>query len=314
MKLIIADIYLETLIKYFQREKNFELRIDSEDHFSLIAQILMKSLLNFNFSYFAQKESIRFFNDSTSCDLINSSIIEIKEKKNWDKLDDYVQERTLEEQFIDIISNDAPKAATITDGQKVLELVLKDKQILCTICARGGSKGLPNKNLLKIGDKSLIGHTLTQAKAIDAIDCIIVSSDSNEILKEGEIYAADILLQRSAKLASDDAGKIDAIIDCLNHAESNLNKHFDYVIDLDVTSPLRNLIDIENCLEFTKDQGFKNLITVTNSKKNPYFNQIEITNEGPQLVKVGIISKNEQSAPKVYDMNFQYVWSRDFNK
>ena len=190
---------------------------------------------------------------------------------------------------------------------------MKDKQILCTICARGGSKGLPNKNLLKIGDKSLIGHTLTQAKAIDAIDCIIVSSDSNEILKEGEIYAADILLQRSAKLASDDAGKIDAIIDCLKHAESNLNKHFDYVIDLDVTSPLRNLIDIENCLEFTKDQGFKNLITVTNSKKNPYFNQIEITNEGPQLVKSGHNIKGRQSAPKVYDMNASiYVWSRDF--
>jgi len=190
---------------------------------------------------------------------------------------------------------------------------MKDKQILCTICARGGSKGLPNKNLLKIGDKSLIGHTLTQAKAIDAIDCIIVSSDSNEILKEGEIYAADILLQRSAKLASDDAGKIDAIIDCLNHAEGNLNKHFDYVIDLDVTSPLRNLIDIENCLEFTKDQGFKNLITVTNSKKNPYFNQIEITNEGPQLVKSGHNIKGRQSAPKVYDMNASiYVWSRDF--
>ena len=190
---------------------------------------------------------------------------------------------------------------------------MKDKQILCTICARGGSKGLPNKNSLKIGDKSLIGHTLTQAKAIDAIDCIIVSSDSNEILKEGEIYAADILLQRSAKLASDDAGKIDAIIDCLNHAESNLNKHFDYVIDLDVTSPLRNLIDIENCLEFTKDQGFKNLITVTNSKKNPYFNQIEITNEGPQLVKSGHNIKGRQSAPKVYDMNASiYVWSRDF--
>ena len=190
---------------------------------------------------------------------------------------------------------------------------MKNKQILCTICARGGSKGLPNKNLLKIGDKSLIGHTLTQAKAIDAIDCIIVSSDSNEILKEGEIYAADILLQRSAKLASDDAGKIDAIIDCLNHAENNLNKHFDYVIDLDVTSPLRNLIDIENCLEFTKDQGFKNLITVTNSKKNPYFNQIEITNEGPQLVKSGHNIKGRQSAPKVYDMNASiYVWSRDF--
>ena len=60
-------------------------------------------------------------------------------------------------------------------------------------------------------------------------------------------------------------------------------------------------------------KGFKNLITVTNSKKNPYFNQIEITNEGPQLVKSGHNIKGRQSAPKVYDMNASiYVWSRDF--
>ena len=60
-----------------------------------------------------------------NCDLINSSIIEIKNgEEKLIELDAYLQERTLEEQFIDIISNDAPKAATITDGQKVLELVL----------------------------------------------------------------------------------------------------------------------------------------------------------------------------------------------
>ena len=59
---------------------------------------------------------------------------------------------------------------------------MKNKQILCTICARGDSKGLPNKNLLEIGDKSLIGHTLTQAKSVEDIDCIIISSDSDNIL------------------------------------------------------------------------------------------------------------------------------------
>jgi len=190
---------------------------------------------------------------------------------------------------------------------------MKNKQILCTICARGGSKGLPNKNLLEIGDKSLIGHTLTQAKLIENIDCIIVSSDSSKILEEGKMYGADILLQRSTELASDNAGKIDAIIDCVTYAENKLNKNFDYVIDLDVTSPLRNVMDIENCLEFTKNEVFKNLITVTNSKKNPYFNQIEITNEGPQLVKSAHNIKGRQSAPRVYDMNASiYVWSKDF--
>ena len=85
--------------------------------------------MNFNFSYFAQKEerSIKiFFNDKLlHCDLINSSIVEIKNgEEKLIELDAYVQELTLEEQFIDIISNDVPKAATITDGQKVLELVL----------------------------------------------------------------------------------------------------------------------------------------------------------------------------------------------
>ena len=190
---------------------------------------------------------------------------------------------------------------------------MKNKQILCTICARGGSKGLPNKNLLKIDDKSLIGHTLTQAKSVEDIDCIIISSDSDDILEEGKMYGADILLRRSAKLASDDAGKIDAIIDCLSHAESKLNIDFDYVIDLDVTSPLRNTSDIKNCLEFVKNHGFKNLITVTNSRKNPYFNQIEITNEGPKLVKTGHNITGRQSAPRVYDMNASiYVWSKDF--
>ena len=146
------------------------------------------------------------------------------------------------------------------------------------------------------------------------LDLIFVHQINDvEILEEGKMYGADILLQRSAELASDDAGKIDAIIDCVTYAESKLNKNFDYVIDLDVTSPLRNVIDIENCLEFTKNEVFKNLITVTNSKKNPYFNQIEITNEGPQLVKSGHNIKGRQSAPRVYDMNASiYVWSKDF--
>ena len=190
---------------------------------------------------------------------------------------------------------------------------MKNKKILCTVCARGGSKGLPNKNLLKIGGKSLIGHTLTQAKLIENISCIIVSSDSKQILEEGKVHGADILLQRDDMLASDKAGKIDAIIDSLIYAENELNIDFDYIIDLDVTSPLRNISDIKNCLGFIKDRGFKNLITVTNAKKNPYFNQIQITNEGPQLVRSGQNIKSRQSAPKIYDMNASiYVWAKDF--
>jgi CMP-N-acetylneuraminic acid synthetase len=190
---------------------------------------------------------------------------------------------------------------------------MKDKKILCTVCARGGSKGLPNKNLLEIDGKSLIGHTLTQAKSVNGINAVIVSSDSKKILEEGKNFEADILLERDAELASDNAGKIDAIIDCINYAERKMKVDFDYVIDLDVTSPLRSIDDITNCLKMSQGANFTNLITVTDSRKNPYFNQIEITNEGPQLVKTGYDIKGRQAAPKVYDMNASiYVWEKKF--
>ena len=115
---------------FSEKRKISNLQIDSEDQFSLIAKVFNKeSMLNFNFSYFAQREERMikiFFNDKLlNCNLIKSTVAEIKNgKEKFLKLDSYVQELTLEKQFEDIISSDTPKTATIEDGQKVLELVL----------------------------------------------------------------------------------------------------------------------------------------------------------------------------------------------
>lgn len=115
---------------FSEKRKISNLEIDSEDQFNLIAKVSNEeNLLNFNFSYFSQKEerTIKiYFNDKLiHCDLIKSSIIEVKNgQEKMIELVAYVQEGTLEKQFVDIISSDIPKAATITDGQKVLELVL----------------------------------------------------------------------------------------------------------------------------------------------------------------------------------------------
>lgn len=115
---------------FSEKRKISNLEIDSEDQFSLIAKILNKeSVLHFNFSYFSQKEErtikIHFNDKLLHCDLIKSSITEIKNKKEkFTNLNPYIQVNTLESQFDDIISSNLPRAATIGDGQKVLELVL----------------------------------------------------------------------------------------------------------------------------------------------------------------------------------------------
>ena len=184
--------------------------------------------------------------------------------------------------------------------------------LLITICARKGSKGIKNKNLIKINKKSLINITLSQALNISKNFFVVVSSDykslNQKLPKLNNLY----FLKRDKKLAKDNIGKLDVIIDASEKAEIYFKKKFDYVMDLDVTSPLRSIKDLKNCLGHTKKQ-FQNLITLIPASKNPYFNMVEIKNKNLSLVKM---NKNKnfltrQSSPKVYEMNASiYLWKK----
>ena len=116
---------------------------------------------------------------------------------------------------------------------------------LCTICARSGSKGVPNKNIKKIAGKPLIQHTIEQAKKSKIFSDIIVSSDCKKILKIAEKLEVHTL-KRTNQLSKDFVGKVDVIRDAAIKAQKMLDKKFDNVIDLDVTSPLRQVSDIHN--------------------------------------------------------------------
>src|SRR5579872_5457966 len=115
---------------------------------------------------------------------------------------------------------------------------------LCTICARGGSKGVPGKNIRELLGKPLIAHSLDQARACGLFYAIAVSSDSDEILDVAKRFGADVLVRRPEEMASDTAAKLPAIRHCVEGAEKALGRTFPVFVDLDATSPLRLPADI----------------------------------------------------------------------
>ena len=186
------------------------------------------------------------------------------------------------------------------------------KKIICIVCARKNSKGIRNKNILKIFNKSLIEHTLLQAKNSKIFYKIIVSSDSKKILKISKKYA-NLLIKRPSRLASDSAGKLDAILHALYKAENKFKEEFDTIVDLDVTAPLRNVYDIKKSIKIFFKKKLDNLFSVCESRKNPYFNMVEIKNKKVSLVKKvkNINYVRRQNTPKVYDVNASiYVWKK----
>lgn len=186
-------------------------------------------------------------------------------------------------------------------------------KILCTICARAGSKGLKNKNILDFSNNPLIAHTILQAKKSKVFREIVVSTDSKKIKSIAKKYGAKCWYIRSKKLSSDNASKIDVIIDTLNNAEKKFKVQYDFIMDLDVTSPLRNINDIKNALKIFIKKKKDFLISGNISKKNPYFNMVEISKNKLSFIKKIKNKKfnRRQDAPRTYDINASmYLWKR----
>ena len=188
--------------------------------------------------------------------------------------------------------------------------------ILITICARGGSKGIPKKNILKLGNHPLIYYSIKIAQEflVNRKGKIALSTDCNEIKKVASFYGLDSNYTRSEKLSNDKAGKISAIEDILKFQEKELNEKFDVILDLDVTSPLRTLNDLNSALEILlSDANANNLISVSPANRNPYFNMVE--KRGSYFFKVKDIHnfKSRQVAPEVFDLNASfYFYNRGF--
>lgn len=192
-----------------------------------------------------------------------------------------------------------------------------DQQLkrVCTICARGGSKGLPGKNLRPLAGKPLLAHSILQAKEVGIFEAIAVSSDADDILSAAEAWGADFIVRRPDDMASDKASKLPAIQHAVEHVEATLGSTFDVIVDLDVTAPLRIVDDIAGAVNLCEVSGATNVLTAAPARKSPYFNLIERRSDGTVTLSkplTGPRIERRQDSPDCFDCNAAvYVWRRD---
>ncbi|EOF54303.1 TPA: acylneuraminate cytidylyltransferase family protein [Enterococcus faecium] len=192
--------------------------------------------------------------------------------------------------------------------------------ILFTICGRAGSKGLKNKNLKSLAGKPLVGYAISLIHLFKEnhpeFNCVIgLNTDSNE-LKEitKQLDSEIILVDRKDQLATDTVGKIEVIRDTYL-AINNDSIAFDLIVDLDITSPLRELSDLENLVQNHIDDIDKDIyFSVVPARRNPYFNMVKNYNNQISIVNQSNYTSRQQ-APEVYDMNASmYSFKPDFLK
>jgi CMP-N,N'-diacetyllegionaminic acid synthase len=188
--------------------------------------------------------------------------------------------------------------------------------ILITICARGGSKGIPGKNIRLLNGKPLIAYTIevAQAFAVKYGGSVALSTDHEQIREVAASFGLVSDYTRPEFLASDTAGKVDAVRDIVLYEEKKANTRFDFVLDLDVTSPLRTLEDLESGFaQFQENPEAITLFSVNKAARNPYFNMVEPkANSFYYLVKTSETGGplTRQSAPPVYELNASFYFYR----
>ena len=184
---------------------------------------------------------------------------------------------------------------------------------LAVICARGGSKGVPGKNLRQLCGKPLIAHSIGQAKESGIFDAIAVSTDSQAILEVAETWGADYTVTRPGDLASDTAPKVPAIRHCAETVEGETGQPFDTIVDLDATAPLRNTGDIRGVINLLEESGAENVVSGMPARRSPYFNLVERDEKGrvhlskPPATPIA----RRQDAPECFDLNASvFAWTR----
>ncbi len=188
----------------------------------------------------------------------------------------------------------------------------KNNRVVCIIPARGGSKGLKGKNIKDLLGKPLIAYSIEHAKESKYIDRVIVSTEDSVIAEISKKYGAEVPFIRPKELATDDSSAMDVLLHAIDWIESREKDLFDIIVLLHVTAPLRSVKDIDNCIELLVDKKADNVFSVAEANRNPYFNMVEVCQDGMvKLVKNGNFA-TRQSAPEVYDMNASiYVWWKD---
>jgi CMP-N,N'-diacetyllegionaminic acid synthase len=180
--------------------------------------------------------------------------------------------------------------------------MIQGRRVLAIIPARGGSKGVPRKNIRSLTGKPLIAWTVEEAKKSQYIDRLIVSSEDAEIIRTAQHYGCEAPFVRPVELAADETSGIDPVL----HALETLPEHYDLVVLLQPTSPLRTVDDIDGCIRRCVEQGAPFCVSVTEVDKHPFwmFTLPENNVLQPLLPADGETrSRRRQDLPPVYVLN-----------
>jgi len=184
------------------------------------------------------------------------------------------------------------------------------------ICARGGSKGLPGKNIKPLAGTPLIGWAIKAAQQTPQISSIIVSTDSEQIAQVAVEQGAEVPFMRPVELAQDHSSEWLVWRHAVEYLEQE-KTNVDGLVVVPATAPLREAVDLENCIRAFETSKADVVVTVTDAHRSPYFNMLVQDEEGYSSLVIPPDKKifRRQDAPVVYDMTtVAYVLHSDVVK
>ncbi len=177
-------------------------------------------------------------------------------------------------------------------------------RVVALICARGGSKGLPGKNIRFLAGRPLIAWAISQAKAVNRVQRVIVSTDSEDIAEVARQAGAEVPFLRPAQLAQDNSPEWLVWRHALDFVKGDAGTYPEGLLVVPATAPLRAVTDLEQCLDEYEKGGVDVVVTVTDAHRSPYFNMVQVRKDGT----VGLVIPprsaivRRQDVPVVYDL------------
>lgn len=176
--------------------------------------------------------------------------------------------------------------------------------VVAAVFARGGSKGVPHKNIRPLAGQPLIAYSIQAALKSDLVSRVIVSTDDRDIADVARVFGAEVPFMRPDELARDDSPEWLAWQHAVRTLQAQGGPKIDVFLSVPPTSPLRDVTDLDACVQTLLDGDCDIVITVRPAERNPYFNMVVL--DDSQCARLVIPGSSpiyrRQDAPVVYDM------------
>lgn len=192
---------------------------------------------------------------------------------------------------------------------------MSDTNIVGFIFARGGSKGVPKKNIRSLGGRPLIAYAIDTARQSEWIDRVVVSTDCPEIARIARQHGAEVPFMRPPHLATDSVSERLAWRHAIEEMETQSGRKIDVMVALPTTAPFRTVDDVDACIKLLGESDADIVITASHAQRSPYYNMIVLDDERTASLVIPPSEElvRRQDSPAVYDMTtVAYAANRDY--